>query len=298
MQELISKNKAKLSRKVSQIDEAELAELLKEIGSYNIEHIPIDEIKKGLNTEYIGREIYSYHEVESTNNVAKFLARFGPFEGTIVISEIQTKGKGRGGKKWESPKGGIWLSIILKPEIDHLKAPLLTLATGIAIAKTIRRMNIDAKIKWPNDILINNKKVCGILTEASSKQNTFDYIIVGVGIDSNLNINNLEETLRKITTSLSNETQEEIKEPKIIANFLNEFEKIYNSFKEENFDEILNEWRRMSDTIGSYVKIKQAHIKVIEGLAVGINNQGELILKLDNGELKTILSGECSLKKH
>lgn len=301
MQELLSKNKEKISEKdangIFQIDETKIAVFLKEIGNYDIDYIPSKEIKKGLNTEYIGREIYSFHEVESTNSVAKFLAKFGAPEGSVIISETQTKGKGRRGKKWESPSGGIWLSIILKPMIEPSKAPIITLATGVAVAKTLKRMNIDARIKWPNDILINNKKVCGILTEANAKFNSVDYVIVGVGIDSNLDTNILAENLRKGATSLKNETQVEIEESKIISNFLNEFEKIYNLFKEKKFDEILYDWRRMSQTIGNYVEIKQPLGKVLHGTAVGINDQGALILELDNGKLKKIISGECVLKE-
>jgi len=302
MQELISKNKEKISEQAAegifQIDEAEIAGFLKEIGNYEIDYIPTGKIKENLDTKYIGKEIYTFHEVESTNSVAKFLAGYEAPEGTVVISEIQTKGKGRRGKKWESPVGGIWLSIILKPDIDPSKAPIITLATGVAVAKTLREMNIDARIKWPNDILINNKKVCGILTEANAKFNTVDHVIVGVGIDTKLDTDILADDLREGTTSLSKETDKEIKESKIIAKFLNEFEKIYNLFKDEKFDEILYEWRTMAQTIGNYVEIKQPLGKVYRGVAVGINNQGALILELGNGELKKIISGECILRKN
>lgn len=302
MQELLSKNKEKISKEAAkgifQIDEAEIAEFLKEVGNYEIDYIPSGKIKENLDTKYIGKEIYSFHEVESTNIVAKFLANFGSPEGTVVLSEIQTKGKGRSGKKWESPVGGIWLSIILKPDIDPSKASIITLATGVAVAKTLRGMNIDARIKWPNDILINNKKVCGILTEANAKFNAVDYVIVGVGIDTKLDIDILANDLREGTTSLSKETEGEIKESEIIAKFLNEFEKIYNLFKDEKFDEILYDWRRMAQTIGKYVEIKQPLGKVYRGTAVGINNQGALILELGNGELKKIISGECILSKN
>ena len=301
MQNLLLKNKEKISKEVAekifQIDEVEIAEFIKEIGNHEIEYIPIKKIRQNLATKYIGKNIYSFHEVESTNGVARFLAEYGAPEGTVVLSEIQTKGKGRSGKKWESPVGGIWLSIVLKPDIDPSKASIITLATGVAVAKTLKKMNIDARIKWPNDILINNKKVCGILTEANAKFNAVDYVIVGVGIDTKLDINILADDLREGTTSLNKETDGEIKESEIIAKFLNEFEEIYNLFKDEKFDEILYDWRRMAQTIGRYVEIKQPLGKVYRGTAVGINNQGALILELGNGELKKIISGECILGK-
>ncbi|MEA4956724.1 Bifunctional ligase/repressor BirA [bioreactor metagenome] len=302
MQELLSKNKDKISEesaeKILKIDEAEIAGFLRKIGSQEIEYIPSGMIKKELSTEYIGKEIYSFKEVESTNSVAKFLAKQGSPEGTVVISETQTKGKGRRGKKWESPSGGVWLSIILKPDIDPSKASLITLATGVAVARTLRGMNIDARIKWPNDILINNKKVCGILTEANAKFNSVEYVIVGVGIDTNLNVDVLTEDVKNRATSLSVEAKIEIKESETIANFLNEFEEVYNLFKLEQFDDIMYDWRRMSQTIGSYVEIRQPLGKVLKGNAVGINNQGALILELTNGELKKVISGECNLKKN
>jgi BirA family biotin operon repressor/biotin-[acetyl-CoA-carboxylase] ligase len=301
MQELLSKNKEKMSENAAkgifQIDEEEIAEYIKEIGKYEIDYIPTEEIKKGLATSYIGKEIYSFHEVESTNGVAKFLARFETVEGGVVISEIQTKGKGRLGRKWESPTGGIWLSIILKPDIEPSKASFITLATGVAVAKTLRKMNIDAKIKWPNDILINGKKVCGILTEANATFHTVDYVIVGVGIDSNLNTDILTHDIKEKTTSISNETPGEIKESEIIANFLNQFEEVYDLFKEEKFNEILCEWRKMSQTFGNYVEIKQPLGKILKGVAIGITNEGALVLELKNGTLKKVISGECIIRE-
>jgi len=299
MQNLLLKNKEKISKEVAekifQIDEVEIAEFIKEIGNHEIEYIPIKKIRQNLATKYIGKNIYSFHEVESTNSIAKFLAENGSPEGTIILAETQTKGRGRSGKKWESPTGGIWLSIILKDNIEPSKASIITLATGVAVAKILRKMNIDAKIKWPNDILINNKKVCGILTEANAKSNAVYYVIVGVGIDTKIDIGTLADDIQEKTTSLNKETSEEIKEPSIVANFLNEFEEIYNLFKDEKFDEILYDWKQMNQTIGSYVEVKQPFGEVYRGRAVGIDNQGVLILELENGELKEIISGECIL---
>ena len=301
MQNLLLKNKEKISKEVAerifQIDEVEIAELIKEIGNHEIDYIPTREIKENLATKYIGKNIYSFHEVESTNNVAKFLAEFGSPEGTIVLSETQTKGRGRRGNEWESPRGGIWLSIILKPNIEPPKASIITLATGVAVAKILRKMKIDAKIKWPNDILINNKKVCGILTEANAKSNTIDYVIVGVGIDTQVDINSLDENIQEKTTSINKETSEEIEDPQIVAKFLNEFEEIYNLFKDKNFDKILYEWKQMNQTIGSYVEVKQPFGEVFKGTAIGIDKQGALMLELENGELKKIISGECIIHK-
>ena len=301
MQKFLLKNKEKISKelaeKIFQIDEVEIAEIIKELGNYELDYISSVKIRENITRKHIGKNIYSFCEVESTNNIAKFLAETGSPEGTVVIAETQTKGRGRSGKKWTSPSGGIWLSIILKPKIEPSKISLITLVTGVAVAKTMKDMNIDAKIKWPNDILINNKKVCGILTEANIKSNNVNYVIVGVGINTKLDINTLDEDLQEKTTSLYKETQEEIKEPSIIAKFFNEFEEIYNLFKDKKFDEVLYDWKQMNQTIGSYVEVKQPFGEVFKGTAVGIDYEGRLILKLESGELKKVISGEVLLKK-
>lgn len=300
MLKLLSKNRDISDKdfdEVLKIDEKEIAEAIKEIGLETTEFIDTEKIEKYLKTKYIGKEILCFDEVESTNTVAKFLAEFGSDEGTVVISEVQTKGKGRHGKKWESPTGGIWLSIILKPDIAPSKAPLITLATGVAVAKTLRNIGADARIKWPNDVLINDKKISGILTEANARFSSVDYVIVGIGIDSNFNIDLLPEELQKGSTTLKDELETKITETELTLKFLNEFEKVYDLFKEEKFDDILYDWRKMSQTIGSYVEIKQPLGKFLKGYAVGINNKGALILEEDNGNLKKIISGECIIRK-
>ena len=301
MSKLLSKNRKDFADKsleeIIRIDEKEMAKAIKEVGLETTEYVDIAKIENSLKTKYIGNEILCFDEVDSTNTVAKFLAESGNDEGAVVISEVQTKGKGRRGKKWESPTGGVWLSIILKPDIAPSKAPLITLATGVAVAKTLRNIGADARIKWPNDILIHDKKVSGILTEANAKFNTVDYVIVGVGIDSNLNIGVLPERLQEKSTTLKKELESKITETEIISKFLNEFEKVYDLFKEEKFDDILYDWRKMSGTIGSYVEIKQPLGKFLKGYAIGINNEGALIIEENNGNLKKIISGECIIKK-
>ena len=301
MLELLSKNKKDMSEKdLKEMlikDEKEITDIIKDIGLERNEYMDVAKIKNFLKTSYIGNEILMFKEVESTNTVAELFAEFGSDEGTVVISEIQTKGKGRLGRKWESPAGGLWLSIILKPDTIPSKAPLITLAAGVAVAKTLRNIGADAGIKWPNDILINDKKVSGILTEANIKSNIVNYVIVGVGIDNNFNIDILPEELQKTSTTLKNELKTEITETKLISKFLNEFEKVYDLFKDEKIDEILYDWRKMSRTIGSYVEIKQTHGKLLKGYAIGINNEGTLILEENNGNLKKVISGECIIKK-
>jgi BirA family biotin operon repressor/biotin-[acetyl-CoA-carboxylase] ligase len=286
-----------MSKESVTIDESKIAKFIKDLGTKGAKNIDVSQIKDNLNTEYIGNKIYGFQEIESTNTIAKFLAGTGVEEGTVVMARTQTGGRGRSGKKWESPVGGIWLSIILRPDISPTKASLITLATGIAVANAIRNLGIDARIKWPNDILINNKKISGILTEANTKFSVVDYVVVGIGIDSNLDIDTLPENLQTKITSLKNELDKNIDENEVIKSLLEEFEKIYNVFIKEDFDEIIYQWRNLAQTIGNDIEIRQRGGKIFKGYAVGINKKGALIMELDNGELKKIISGECRPRK-
>ncbi len=251
------------------------------------------ELQKDLKTDYIGHEIHYFNEVDSTNNVAKELAKQGADEGTIVIAESQSMGRGRRGKKWISPEGGIWMSIILRPEIDPAKAPQLTLVTGVAVAETLKNeCRLDVGIKWPNDILVGEKKVCGILTEAQASMENVKHLVVGIGIDLNVDVEHFPPKLREGATSLKFELEEEIHSTELIQKFLLNFEHRYNEFKEGKFPEILKEWRMFSKTIGNYVEVHKRG-RTVKGEAVGINKEGVLILELEDGSLTKVISGEC-----
>lgn len=251
------------------------------------------EIKRGLKTNFIGHDIHYFNEVDSTNEVAKYLAEEGAEDGTVVVAEIQNKGKGRRGKTWISPPGGIWMSVILRPEIPPHRASQLTLVTGVVVAKTIKEeLNIDVGIKWPNDILIGKKKVCGILTEVNATLDKVNYLVVGIGIDMNVDVPMLPSDLQKGATSLKNELDTEINGAVLVQRFLLNFENTYNDFKDGKFPEILNEWRAMSSTIGTSVEVRTRG-KRVQGYAVGINKEGILIIEMEDGSLRKMISGEC-----
>ncbi|MGB9978373.1 biotin--[acetyl-CoA-carboxylase] ligase [Methanobacterium sp.] len=250
-------------------------------------------LKDKLNTSYIGKEIHYFREVDSTNEVGKKLAREGAPEGTIIIAESQSRGKGRRGKKWISPLGGAWLSIILRPNTLPINAPQLTFIAGVAAAQTIKdEYGLDAGIKWPNDVLIDSKKVCGVLTEISTKIDTIDYIVTGIGIDANIDVNLLPSELRDTTTSIKSELDHDISRMILVQKFLGNFETLYDKFNEGNFQEILRKWRQLSKTIGSQVEIRKG-TEIIRGEAIGVNSKGALILELKDGTLRKIISGEC-----
>ncbi|MDP2767642.1 MAG: biotin--[acetyl-CoA-carboxylase] ligase [Candidatus Methanoperedens sp.] len=255
------------------------------------------EIKAGLKTDVIGKAIHYFKETESTNTIAREIAS-SVEEGTVVIAESQTGGRGRLGRKWLSPEGGIWLSIILKPRIQPLYAPRITLLAGVSVAKTIRSIGLQARIKWPNDVLINEKKVCGILTEIGAEMDMVDYCVVGIGIDANVDTESFPEEFRESSTSLKKELGSAINRVEFVQRLLSEFESLYLKFQNEGFPSILEEWRNMSATIGEWVKIT-TQTKTIYGEAIGVDNEGALILETSEGQLEKIVAGNCEhLRRH
>ena len=249
------------------------------------------EIKAGLKTEIIGKDIRYFKETESTNIIACEIAQRVD-EGTLVIAESQTQGRGRLGRKWISPEGGIWLSVILKPKILPLHAPRITFLAGVSVARTIRDFGLPAKIKWPNDILIDGKKVCGILTEIQAETDLIDYIVVGIGIDANVDTESFPDELKDTTTSLKKEKGNKINRVDFVKKLLEEFDGLYLKFQKEGFKSILEEWRNTSATIGEWVKITtQTH--TIYGEAIGVDNEGALILETGDGHIEKIVAGSC-----
>jgi len=283
--------------------------ILREEG-YNIESVPskgyrlvslpdlltYEEIREYLDTDFIGRNIHYFDSIDSTNKKAKEIA-LDEEEGTVLISEEQTDGKGRMGRDWVSPKGkGIWMTIILKPNIEPMKVPKLTLLGAAAVNKALDKMGIKTQIKWPNDILIAGKKICGILTEMSGELSMINYIIMGIGINVNLDEGDIPEELKDKASSLKISTGEEINRKELTANILNELEKLYISFKEEdNKDEVLKICRENSILLGEEVKIIRGN-DIRLGKAIDIKEDGELLVKFEGDNIESIISGEVSLR--
>lgn len=273
------------------------SDIIKEVGKEPTEYIKVEDIQEDLNTDFIGKNIYIYKEVMSTNTVAKFLSANNVENGTVIISEKQSDAKGRLGRSWQSPLGGIWLSIIINPNVDHSKIPMITLATGVSVAKTLEKLGIEnPEIKWPNDVMINGKKVCGILTEAIATFNTIENVIIGVGIDANIDINSLPEELQEGTTTLSRELGNEVSESEVIKIFLEEFEKVGGEFISGGYENILKEWRKRSYSIGKIVEVKKPFSKSYDGYVLGISREGSLVVEKIDGTIEKVISGECIIK--
>jgi BirA family biotin operon repressor/biotin-[acetyl-CoA-carboxylase] ligase len=254
-------------------------------------------IQDGLQTELIGKEIHHFAGVTSTNDVAKKLAVEGAEEGTVVIAETQTDGRGRVGRGWFSPRGGVWFSTILRPKVSPEDALKLTLTTAVAVARVIRKtLRLNSEIKWPNDVLIEGKKVCGILTEMSTSGKVVDFVILGVGINANVNIDSFPAHLRNSVTSLKKELRQEVPRERFLQALLEEFELYYKMFTRNEFDLILEEWRDLAKFLGSYVEIVSCGEKLV-GLAVDVDQSGALLIKTRDGNVRRVVSGDVSLQK-
>jgi len=255
-------------------------------------------VKNELQTKVVGRTVHFFRQLTSTNEIAKALALRGAKEGTVIVAETQTQGRGRVGREWASPSGGLWFSIIMRPKVSPKNAPQLTLTVSVAVAKIIEKLfNLETKIKWPNDVLIKDKKVCGILTETSTTGKALNFAIVGVGINANFNRQDLPANLRSSSTTLKEEMNGEIDCQALLRSLLEETEHHYNLFTQGRFHAILAEWKRLSKFLGSYVEVISFGEKV-EGWATDIDEDGALIIKLRDNTTRKIISGDVTILKH
>lgn len=246
------------------------------------------ELKFGLKTDVVGKKIYSYKELTSTNDTAYQMALKGEPEGSIVIAEYQTGGRGRLGRKWVSPKGkGAYFSIITRPDILPKELSIITLFSSLAVCKTIRQMlDLPAFIKWPNDVLINNKKVCGILTELNGETDKINFVIIGIGI----NINTKKELL-PVGTSLLEEKGETIPRVGFVKELFLNLDRYYKIFNNNKLDEILKEYKKMSVVLDRQVQINY-HNRLISGVAIDVDTDGALIVRMDSGFQERVLAGD------
>jgi BirA family biotin operon repressor/biotin-[acetyl-CoA-carboxylase] ligase len=261
--------------------------------------ITADEIRQGLSTKVFGKKNIIYlNETDSTNTRAKELAAQGAPEGTLVIAEKQTKGRGRRGRSWFSPPGaGIYFSLILRPVISPTETPRITLMTAVALAETlISLMKLKLRIKWPNDILVNGKKLAGILTEISTEMDAVNYIIVGLGLNVNTRFEKFPQEIKEDATSILIENGKQFPRIRLIQNYLKLYEQYYDMFKKNEFEPIMNRWRELADIIGKQIRVDVIG-KTHTGKVVDVDNDGVLILKDDQGKLQRIFSGDVTLAR-
>lgn len=241
-----------------------------------------------------GRKIIRYKTIGSTNEALKEFAQQGAGQGTVVVAKVQTRGRGRMARIWESPEGGLWMSILLETDktFDNNKFGLIPLMSGCAVATAImNEYNIEAGVKWPNDVLVNGKKACGILGEILNVDGK-QLAIIGIGINVNNRVRENYEFSRT-ATSIIEERGRKSKIGELENAILMEINYRKEMLNAGNYDELLDEWREFSDTLGKHVKITAPN-EVFEGLARDIDESGSLILEMDDNSLKTINVGDCT----
>lgn len=254
------------------------------------------EIESLMDTKWAGSNVVYYDEIDSTNNRAKEAGDNKAPHGTLFVADMQVAGKGRRGRVWQSPAGSsIYMTILLYPEISPLKAPQLTLVMAIAVAEGIKEVTgLDTKIKWPNDIVVNGRKICGILTEMSTEIDYINHVVIGAGI--NVNQDDFPEDIRKTASSLKMELGKQVKRSELIAAIMKSFEKNYEIFvKTEDLSGLQELYNSMLVNLDRDVKVLEPGNEY-EAHALGINKTGELIVRTAEGEEKEIYAGEVSVR--
>lgn len=254
------------------------------------------EIVSRIQTKWAGRYFVYFEETGSTNEDARRLATEGALHGTLVTADSQNGGKGRRGRSWHTPKGSaIAMSLILKPKLEAEYASMLTLVQAMAVTKAIEKVcGLKAQIKWPNDILVNEKKVCGILTEMNLEGTEVSSIIIGTGINVNQDV--FPKEIIEIATSLKIETKETQSREDLIKEICQAFEKYFELFMEsKDLSAFMDEYNTHLISLGRIVKVLDPQGEFI-GEALGINEKGELRVQKENGEIIHVYAGEVSVR--
>lgn len=265
---------------------------------YKLVHAPdifsAEEIKSRVHTRMIARNVLFFDELDSTNTYCK---RLGDEleEGTLVVANRQDAGKGSRGRGWESPAGvAIYMSLLLKPDISPMHAPRLTLVMAVSIVRALRRMGITAGIKWPNDIVMNGKKLVGILTEMSSEVNYVHHVVIGAGI--NVQTEEFPEEIAHRATSLYIETGERFSRSELVAVVMDCFEEDYEKFlKNQDLSELLEQYTQFSVTVGKEVRIL-APGKEYVATAISVDKEGQLLVEKEDGERVRVFADEVSVR--
>ena len=254
------------------------------------------EIESRISTEWAGRNVSYFRETDSTNTQAKRLGEEGAPHGTLVVAEAQNAGKGRRGRTWVSPGGeDIYMTLLLRPDILPSSAPMLTLVMALSVAEALREeTGVDARIKWPNDIVSDGKKLCGILTEMSAEVDYIHYVVIGVGI--NVNQPSFPGELKDRATSLVIETGKKFLRPALIAAVMRKFEKYYGSFTEQgNLSGIQEAYNSLLVNVGEHVRVLDPGHEY-NAVSSGINEKGELLVQKEDGSTEAVYAGEVSVR--
>jgi BirA family biotin operon repressor/biotin-[acetyl-CoA-carboxylase] ligase len=251
------------------------------------------EFSKNYHGPFI-KKIHVFDGLASTNHSAKELALQGAGEGTVVIAQTQSKGRGRFDRVWQSPKGGVYLSFLLRPKTPVEKTSMLAFVAALAVTQAVRSYNIPARIKWPNDVLVHGKKIAGILLESETSGSQGSYVIVGIGVNLNTNPAQLSVEVRKQSTSIRKEHGSTVEYYEFLNTLFLQFDRFYRLFSAGKFEHIIDEWKRYSDTLGKSVRV-QATSATILGVAVDVDSSGFLLVKTQDGKIVRVTSGDCTI---
>lgn len=245
-------------------------------------------------------KLHHYEILDSTNETAEQMAKAGAPEGTVIMADRQRGGHGRMQRRWESPSGGLWFTLVLRPTADSYLVAQITLLAGIAVTKALRRIysSDDIRIKWPNDIFFNGKKVGGILSEMRlHEREGIEYVLVGMGLNVNLTEKDFPEELRSTATSLKIIFKKDKSCERVLTKVFNEFAVLYNRWNKEGMDAILPEWEALNCTLGRMVKVWDSDRVIFEGKAVSMKEDGSLLVQMENGTEESFNFGEISIRE-
>ena len=252
-------------------------------------------ISESIHTEWAGKTVHFAKETDSTNEWIKKLSKEGAPEGTLAVAEFQSAGKGRLGRSWQAPEGSsVMMSILLRPTFEPQYASMLTLVMGLSVAEAVRDTGVKVSIKWPNDVVVSHKKICGILTEMGLEKGRIREVVIGDGI--NVNLEEIPEELQDKATSLYLETGKKFDRSELIGKIMEKFEKNYEKFIQTcDLSMMVEEYNDMLANRQQPVRILDK-MHPYEGTALGINEQGELLVRDREGTLQVVRSGEVSVR--
>ena len=250
-------------------------------------------IKSVLKTKLFGQKIFAFWSISTTNDFAYRRATQGEKEGALVIAEKQERGRGRKLRVWDSQFGkGLWFSLILRPDLPSSKSGLIPYLAGVSVARAVENLTgLQPDLKWPNDLMLNDKKCCGILSEVHFDNSKIAFLILGIGINVNHNPGEWTDDINEIATSLRIEKNKRIDRAELLAEILFQLEQLYEDVKINGFDNLLNQWKKRCSKYKKFITIEQEN-KKIEGIFFDLDKEGCLILKTKDGEMKKIFAGD------
>jgi len=261
------------------------------------DRLTADDIKARLKTKLIGSEVLVFEETASTNDVVEHLAKSGAHEGLVVFAESQTRGRGRRGRAWASPRGkGLWFSVLLRSTLPPSAASRITVAASVAVARAIREVGrVDARIKWPNDVIIGDKKLAGILTELQVEADEILRAILGIGIDVNCEQDDFPNDLARIATSLKLESGSAHDRVALAARVLAALDECYQ-LALTDFEAVADEWAKLCTTLGRQIVVTVGQRRT-EGFAQALDSDGALLVRSDSGQMERILGGDLVVER-